>query len=242
MTTEPKPVDQLTIQIFSDGAGEAEMLSLAQKPYIKGFTTNPTLMREANVEDYAAFATDVAGKISGKSISFEVFSDDFEDMERQARLIHTWGPNVFVKIPISNTQGASTVPLIARLTQDGINVNVTAIMAPEQIREATEALSPNAHSYISFFAGRVADVGVDPMPITREAAALLADKPHIELLWASCREVYNIYEAEEAGAEIITVPPSILKKLDGIGTPLSALSLAAVRRFYEDGNAAGYTL
>ena len=238
----PKKLEELKIQIFSDGAGEADMLALAEKPYIKGFTTNPTLMREAGVEHYEAFAHEILAKIPDKSISFEVFSDDFDEMERQARLIHSWGENVFVKIPSMNTKGESSAALIAKLTGDGINVNATMIIGMPEIRMAADALSPSAKGYISVFAGRAADVGVDPLPLMREAKALLADKPHISLLWASTREVFNIYEAEEAGADIITVPPKILEKAEKVGASLAELTLEGVKRFYEDGKAAGYSL
>jgi transaldolase len=238
----PKRLEELSIQIFSDGAGEADMLARASKPYIKGFTTNPTLMREAGVERYETFAHEILAKIPDKSISFEVFSDDFAQMERQARLIHSWGKNVFVKIPSMNTKGESSAALMRKLTKDGINVNATMIIGMPEIRMAAEALSSNAKGYISVFAGRAADAGVDPLPIMREAKALLADKPHISLLWASVREVFNIYQAEEVGADIITVPPAILEKAEKAGASLEELTLAGVKRFYEDGRAAGYSL
>ncbi|MGH7174999.1 MAG: transaldolase [Minisyncoccia bacterium] len=238
----PKKLEELRVQIFSDGAGAADMFALAQMPYIKGFTTNPTLMREAGVENYESFAHEILAKIPDKSISFEVFSDDFTEMERQARLIHAWGENVFVKIPSMNTRGESSAALIKKLTDDGINVNATMIIAPAEIRIAADALSPKAKGYISVFAGRAADAGVDPLPIMRDAKTLLRDKPHISLLWASTRELFNIYQAEEAGADIITVPPSILKKIPGIGTSLETLTHEGVQRFYDDGVAAGYSL
>lgn len=241
-TTPPTALTDLRVKIFGDGADEESMRSLSALPYIKGFTTNPSLMREAGVTDYAAFAKEVLGFIGDRSISFEVFSDEFDEMERQARLIHSWGTNVYVKIPSSNTRGESTVPLIEKLSSDGISVNATMIITPEQVSRTVAALSPNASAIVSVFAGRAADSGYDAVALMRECKALTAPHAHIELLWASVRELYNLYEAEAVGAEIITVPPAILKKAAGIGSNLDELTLSGVKKFYADGQAAGYSL
>lgn len=239
---KPKPIESLHVKLFGDGAGHDDMVEMAAKPFIQGFTTNPTLMRQAGVSDYAGFAHEILEKIPNKPISFEVFSDDFSEMERQARIIHSWGPNVYVKIPVTNTKGESAVPLIRTLASEGIALNVTAILTDEQVRTVAEALNPDVPSIVSVFAGRVADTGIDPLPIMRASKAGLKDLPKAELLWASCREIYNIYEAEDVGADIITVPYSILHKLDAIGTDLTEYSLEGVKTFYEAGKEAGFTL
>ncbi|MES2014218.1 MAG: transaldolase [Patescibacteria group bacterium] len=238
----PKKIDTLRIKLYADGSEEKEMLSLAEKPYIKGLTTNPTLMHKAGVTNYAEFAKKILSLIPEKPISFEVFSDDFSEMERQARLIASWGNNVYVKIPIVNTKGESSTPLVKKLSDEGIKLNVTMILTAEQVQTATNALSASTPSIISVFAGRIADVGMDPIPVMQASKAITATKPSIELLWASTRELFNIYEAERVGAEIITVPPSILKKLGDIGKDLQTLTLEGVKTFYEDGKAAGFTL
>lgn len=238
----PKNIEDLHVKIFADGAQEQDMLAINEKPFIKGFTTNPSLMRSAGVTDYVGFAKDLLSKITDKPISFEVFSDDFSEMERQAREITTWGENAYVKIPVTNTKGESSAPLIKKLADDGIKLNITAILTPAQVAVVAEALSPNVPSIVSVFAGRVADTGVDPMPIMRECKQLLTKLPKAELLWASCRETYNIYEAEEIGCEIITVPYSVLNKLDEVGRDLTQHSLDGVKKFYEDGQAAGFTI
>ncbi|MBI3573561.1 transaldolase [Candidatus Kaiserbacteria bacterium] len=237
-----KPLTELRVKIFADGSAKDEMLALSKVPYIKGFTTNPTLMHKAGVKDYAAFAKEIIAAIPDKPISFEVFSDDFMEMEREARIIGAWGKNVYVKIPIMNTRGQSSAPLVKKLSDGGFKLNVTMILTPAQVRVATEALNAGVSSIISVFAGRAADVGVDPMPIMRESKKMMSAKPSIELLWASTRELYNIYEAEEVGAEIITVPPSILKKIAGIGKGLDAVTLEGVQTFYDDGRTAGYKI
>ncbi|MDB4992289.1 MAG: transaldolase [Parcubacteria group bacterium] len=239
---KPTPIDQLHVQLYVDGAKREDLIELATHPYIKGFTTNPNLLRKAGVSDYQGFATDILKEITDKPISFEVFADDLVEMERQARIIHTWGENVYVKIPVTNTSGESTAPLIKKLAAEGMKLNITLIIAPEQVAEVADALDANVPSIVSIFAGRIADTGVDPLPIMREAKSILSSKPAAQLLWASCREVYNIYEAESVGADIITVPPDILKKIGDIGKDLSEFSLEGVKAFYEDGKAAGFSL
>ncbi len=240
--TSAKKIEDLRVKLFVDGSGEADMLALNKLPYIKGFTTNPSLMREAGVSDYVAFAQKMVAAIPDKSISFEVFSDDFTDIERQARIITTWGPNVYVKIPSMNTKGESTAPIVKKLSAEGIKLNITMIIRPEEVATAVEALSDKTPSIVSVFAGRAADAGFDPMPIMKESKGFTSKKPVIELLWASTRELYSIYEAEEIGCEIITVPPSILKKIPGIGKDLKELTLKGVNTFFEDGKAAGFAL
>lgn len=238
----PKKIEGLRIKLYADGSEEREMLALNDMPYIKGFTTNPTLMHKAGVTDYTAFAKKILTAIPDKPISFEVFSDDFSEMERQARLIASWGENVYAKIPIINTKGESSAPLVKKLSDDGIKLNVTMILTVEQVQTATNVLNLSTPSIISVFAGRIADVGIDPIPVMQASKAITATKTSIELLWASTRELFNIYEAERIGVEIITVPPSILKKLGDVGKTPEALTLEGVKIFYEDGKAAGFTL
>ncbi len=237
-----QPVNKLRVKIFADGAEKATMLELAALPYVQGFTTNPTLMRKANISDYATFAKDVLRDITDKPVSFEVFSDDFSDMERQARIIASWAANVYVKIPITDTKKESSFALVQRLSQDGIKLNVTAVLTPAQVQHIIPALSPEIPAIISIFAGRIADTGINPVPVMREIKQLLVPYPKHELLWASSRELYNIYEAEEVGAEIITVTNDILKKLEKVGYDNDRLSLDTVQMFYDDGQKAGYTL
>ncbi len=237
-----KSITDFKIKIFADGAEKTAMLELAQKPFIRGFTTNPTLMRKGGVNDYAGFAKEILAAISDRPISFEVFSDEFSEMERQAKIIASWGENVYVKIPITNTKGESSLPLVSRLVAKGIKVNVTAILALSQVKETAEALSPRVASVVSVFAGRIADTGRDPVPIMKEAKKLLAKNKKAELLWASTREVLNVAQAEEAGCDIITVPSDILKKLDKWGYDLEKLSLDTVKMFYKDGQVAGYKI
>lgn len=237
-----KKIEDLRVKIFADGAEKTSMVELAAKPYVKGLTTNPTLMRKAGVTDYVAFAKDVLSAITDKPLSFEVFSDDFTEMERQARLIASWAGNVYVKIPITNTKGESSFELVKKLAADGIKLNLTAIFTLEQTRHIIGALNPDVSAFISIFAGRIADTGENPVPIMKEAKALLAPFPKYELLWASTRELYNIYEAESVDCEIITVTPDILKKLDKIGYDLAQFSKETVQMFYDDGEKAGYKL
>lgn len=238
----PRPVHKLKIKIFADGAEKEGMLKLAKEPYIQGFTTNPTLMKKAGITDYAAFAKEMLSHITDKSISFEVFSDDFKEMERQARIIHSWAPNIYVKIPVMNTKKKSSAALVKKLSQEGVRLNVTALLTLQQVKEVLAALSPGTPAIISVFAGRIADTGHDPMPIMKAAKDLMRKKPNIELLWASTRQLYNLYEAESVGTDIITLPHDILKKLGLIGYDHHKLSHETVQMFYDDGQKVGYRL
>jgi transaldolase len=231
----------LRIQIFADGADKKGIESLAANPLIKGLTTNPTLMRKAGLTDYEAFAKDVLTIVQDKPISFEVFADDFPEMRRQALKIGAWQSNVYVKIPITNTLGESAVPLIQDLSREGIKLNVTAVLTVEQVRGVAAVLDPATPSVVSVFAGRIADTGVDPVPAMIESRTLLAPLPKVELLWASCREVLNIFQADQCGADIITVTHDVLQKaLTLCGMDLGELSLDTVKMFHRDATAAGY--
>jgi transaldolase len=230
------------IAIYADGADVREMVAARDAGIVKGFTTNPTLMRKVGITDYAAFAKEALAATGYMPISFEVFADEFDEMERQAKLISTWGEPVFVKIPITNTKGESSIPLIRRLSLAGVKLNITAILTLQQVREVVDALDPNTPAIVSVFAGRIADTGVDPVPLMQEAAAICAAKPKAELLWASPRELLNIFQAEEVGCHIITVTPELLKKLSMVGKPLDELSLDTVKMFYNDATAAGFKL
>jgi transaldolase len=232
----------LEVQIFADGADKARMLELYATKSIKGFTTNPTLMRQAGISDYEGFANDILTHISDRPISFEVFSDEFEDMERQALKIASWGPNVFVKIPVTNTKGESAAPLIRRLVKQGVQLNITAILTITQIDEVVEALRGTRHSYVSVFAGRIADTGRDPLPFMRHAVAACNKAGGMEVIWASPRELLNIFQADQIGCHVITVTPDILKKLATAGKDLGEFSLDTVRMFHNDGLAAGFKL
>jgi transaldolase len=233
----------LRIAIYADGADVRDMVSARDAGTVKGFTTNPTLMRKSGVTDYAAFAREALEATGGMPISFEVFADDFDEMERQARLIATWGEPVYVKIPITNTKGESAVPLIQRLSAAGVKLNITAILTLDQVRDVVNALDPNTPAIVSVFAGRIADTGVDPVPLMREAAQICAAKPKAELLWASPRELLNIFQADEIGCHIITVTSDILKKYATmVGKPLDELSLDTVKMFFNDASAAGFKL
>ena len=233
---------KLKVKLFADGAEKAGMLEMYQNPLISGFTTNPTLMKIAGVSDYEAFAKDILTHIPDKPISFEVFSDEFDEMERQALDIASWGENVYVKIPITNTKGESRVPLVATLSENGVKVNVTAMFTVEQVQSVIPGLSKGPGSYVSVFAGRIADAGLDPLPIMREVLGLIKDYPGIELIWASPRELYNVVQADEIGCDIITATNSILKKLPSLGKDLNQFSLETVQMFYDDASEAGYTL
>ncbi|HKX35991.1 MAG TPA: transaldolase [Rhizorhapis sp.] len=232
----------MKIKVYADGAKLEDMLAVLEKGAAQGFTTNPTLMRQAGITDYAGFAKTVLAKITELPISFEVFADDLPTMEKQARLIATWGANVYVKIPITNTQGASTVPLIRDLSAGGIKLNITAIMTLDQVRDVVGALSSDAPAVVSVFAGRIADTGRDPVPLMREALRICAAKSWAELLWASPREVLNIYQADEIGCHIITVTPDLIKKLSLAGKDLDEYSQETVAMFYRDATAAGFQL
>lgn len=235
-------MEQLKTKIFADGADKAGMLEMYQNPRIQGFTTNPTLMRKAGITDYEAFALDILETIHDRPISFEVFSDDFEEMKMQAWHIAEWGENVYVKIPITNTKGISSAPLVRYLATEGVKQNVTALMTLEQVVEMIEALKSGPAAFISVFAGRIADTGIDPIALMREAVHLMKPYPHLELIWASPRELLNIYHANSIGCHIITVSNDILKKLTLIGKDLNEYSLETVKMFHEDALKAGFSL
>jgi transaldolase len=235
-------IDLGRTKIFADGADRGGILELRRNPLIRGFTTNPTLMRAAQVEDYESFALDVLQLVPDLPISFEVFSDDFDDMERQALKISSWGDNVYVKIPVTNTRGESSEALQQRLAKQGVRLNVTALMTVAQVERVVPCLADGPGGYVSVFAGRIADTGRDPVPLMSEALEVLADHPHLELIWASPREVLNIVQAAEIGCHVITVTHDLLKKLHLLGHDLDEFSLETVRMFHGDAEAAGYSL
>ena len=235
-------VDQLSVKIFADGADLIGMLEMYRLSHIKGFTTNPTLMRKVGITDYRAFAKQVLVAIPDRPISFEVFSDEFADMERQAREIASWGPNVYVKIPVTNTRGESACELVRRLSHAGVKLNVTALLSLAQVRDVVSAVAGGAPSCISVFAGRVADTGHDPVPLMTAAVEMLKIAPEAELIWASPRELLNIFQADAIGCHIITVTNDILKKLSNVGRNLEDYSLDTVKMFYTDATAAGFKL
>lgn len=237
-----KAVDQLKVQIFADGADKAAMLEMYRKPFVKGFTTNPTLMRKVGISDYEAFAKDIIAAIPDRSISFEVFADDFAEMERQARRIAPWGKHVSVKIPITNTKGESSVPLVRKLSQDGVALNVTAMFTLKQVQDVVDAVKGGAPCFVSIFAGRIADTGRDPVPLMAEAVKMLKAAPNTALIWASPRELLNVFQADDIGCQVITVTNDIIKKLSLVGKDMDEYSLETVKMFYDDGKAAGYTL
>lgn len=232
----------LKVKIFADGADLDDIRALHSQPQIKGFTTNPTLMRHAGVADYETFAREVLEVVTDKPVSFEVFADDLDEMERQARVIASWGANVNVKIPVTNTKGEFAGPILKSLTADGVQVNVTAMMNNRQVAEVAEVLSPDTPAIVSVFAGRIADTGRDPVPYMEEAVRLLKGLPKAELLWASPREVLNVYQADLAGCGIITVTSGLLKKLGLYGKDLDDYSLETVAMFYNDAAASNYTI
>ena len=234
--------DQLRIRIFADGAELAGIVDMAGKPFIKGFTTNPTLMRKAGIADYRAFARDVLSAVSDRPISFEVFSDDFDEMEAQALEIASWGRNVNVKIPVTNTRREFAGPLLGRLSRAGVALNVTAVMTNDQVARIVDALDGPAPAFVSVFAGRIADTGRDPLPIMAEAVAQVNRRPATELIWASPRELLNIFQADAIGCHVITVTNDILKKLDGVGKDLTDFSLETVVMFRNDAVKAGYQI
>jgi len=236
-----KSLQALRVRIFADGADKAGILSLYANPLIQGLTTNPTLMRKAGISDYESFARDVLQTVKAKPISFEVFSDEFPEMRRQALKIAGWQSNVYVKIPITNTRAESSLPLVRELAREGVRLNITAILTLDQVRGVAEALNPAVPSVVSVFAGRIADTGRDPAPILRQSLELLRGQPKAELLWASVREVLNIFQADECGCHVVTVPHDILAKaLKLTGMDLAALSLDTVKLFANDAQAAGY--
>ncbi len=237
-----KTLSELKVKIFADGADKAGMLEMYRNPLIKGFTTNPTLLRKAGVSDYQAFAEDILKVIPDRPISFEVLSDEFEEMESQAKKISRWGQNIFVKIPVTNTRRESSAPLIRSLSRSGLKLNITAMMTLDQLREVMLCLKNGPPAYVSIFAGRIADTGRDPVPVMAAAVELLRLYPNVELVWASPRELLNIFQADEIGCHIITVTNDILKKLDLVGKNLQDFSLDTVKMFRDDALKAGYSL
>jgi len=235
-------LDTLNVKIFADGADRDGMREMYSKPYIQGFTTNPTLMKKAGITDYKAFAQEILQAIPDRPISFEVFADEFSDMEHQALEINSWGENVYVKIPVSNTRQEMAYELIERLSGADVHLNVTAIMTLEQVQHVAEALKNGPESIVSVFAGRIADTGLDPVPIMQEALIMLDVAPKAELLWASPREVLNIYQADRIGCHIITATNDLIRKLALGGKDLSEYSLETVQMFYNDAQRVGYTL
>jgi len=235
-------IPKLKIKLFADGADKQGMLEMYERPWIQGFTTNPTLMRKAGVTDYRAFARDVLDAIPDRPISFEVFSDEFAEMDRQAREIASWGKNVYVKIPVTNTRGQPSYELVKQLSGAGIKLNVTAVFTLEQVRDVMAHLAPSTPAYVSVFAGRIADTGRDPMPHMAAALALVHMSPSAELIWASPRELLNVFHAEAVGCDIITMTNDLLAKLTNAGKDLGQFSLETVRMFRDDAVKAGYTL
>ena len=238
-----RTLNGLTVKLFADGADKGGMLKLNADPLIQGMTTNPTLMRKAGVTDFEAFAHDILQAITAKPLSLEVFSDEFSEMKRQALKINGWGKNVYVKIPITNTRQESSLPLIRELAQEGVKLNVTALLTLAQVQGVAAALNPKVPAVVSVFAGRIADTGVDPVAIMAGSKKILAGLPQAELLWASVREVLNIFQANDCGCEIVTVPHDILNKaLKMAGMGLKELSLDTVKMFAADAKAAGFSL
>jgi transaldolase len=234
-------IHNLNVKIFADGADAPEMLEMYSQPYIKGLTTNPTLMRKAGISNYRAFAREILVQIREKPVSFEVVCDEFAEMERQALEISSWADNVYVKIPVTNTRGEASYALIRRLASRGVKLNVTAIMTLVQVREVVSALSPEVASFVSVFAGRIADTGVDPLPLMADAVQMLKKLSKAELVWASPREVLNIFHADSIGCHVVTLTSDILKKLPLVGYNLDEYSLDTVRMFYRDAVAAGFS-
>ena len=237
-----KRIEDLRIKIFADGADRAGMLEMYGKPYIKGLTTNPTLMRKAGITDYRTFAREILAEITDKPISFEVFSDEFDEMERQAQEIASWADNVYVKVPVTNTRQEPSYGLVRKLSAQRVKLNVTAITTVEQVRDVASVLDPAVPSYVSVFAGRVADTGRDPVPLMAACVETLKPVPAAELIWASPRELLNLFQADAIGCHVITVTNDILKKLSLVGLDLTAYSLDTVRMFFNDASAAGYKL
>ncbi|MDB9985980.1 transaldolase [Pelagibacterales bacterium] len=235
-------IENMNIKIFADGADKKDMLEMNSKQFVKGLTTNPTLMRKAGIKDYSSFCKDILTEIPNKPLSFEVFSDDFSEMERQALEISSWGENVYVKIPITNTKKEPSYELVKNLVAQKVKVNVTALMTIQQVTKVSEVLSPEIPSYVSVFAGRIADTGKDPVPVMSESVDILKSNNSAELIWASPRELLNIFQADEIGCHIITVTNDILKKLSLIDYDLDEYSLDTVKMFYKDAVAANYKL
>jgi len=237
-----KRIADLKVKLFADGAERLEMLRLYANPLIQGFTTNPTLMRKAGVADYEAFAREILALIPDRPVSFEVFSDDFMEMERQAHRIANWEGQVYVKIPVTNTRGESSVALIRRLARAGIRLNITALLTLKQVCEVSAALRDCPSAYVSVFAGRIADTGCDPVPIMAEAVRILQTYPQLQLIWASPRELLNVFQADEVGCHVITATSDILKKLSLVGKDLTAYSVDTVKMFHDDAASAGYSI
>ena len=237
-----KSVEQLKVKIFADGADKAGMLEMYRKPFVKGLTTNPTLMRKVGITDYRAFAQDILREIPDRPISFEVFSDEFAEMERQAMEIASWGDNVYVKIPVTNTRRETSYDLVRKLAKGKVKLNITAMMTLAQVRDVVAALDASVPSYVSVFAGRIADTGRDPLPLMAAAVEMLKVNPKAELIWASPRELLNIFQADDIGCHVITVTNDILKKLSLVGTDLDDYSLDTVKMFAKDAADAGFTL
>jgi transaldolase len=232
----------MKVKIFADGAEKDGIIELAADPRISGFTTNPTLMRKAGVTDYEFFARDLLECVTDRPISFEVFSDEFDEMERQAQKIASWSDNVYVKIPVTNTKGESSSDLVQTLSAHGVKLNVTALMTTAQVERAARDLADSRSAFVSVFAGRIADAGVDPLPTMRSALEILRDRPSLELIWASPREILNVVQADEIGCHIITVTHDLLRKLPSLGKNLDEFSLETVKMFHQDAAAAGYVL
>jgi transaldolase len=235
-------LDRISTKIFADGADLDGILGLAEDPMIKGFTTNPTLMWKAGLTDYADFAQRLLEQIRDKPISFEVFADDEAEMRRQAKQLASWGPNVYVKIPVTTTSGESMAPLVRELSEDGVQVNVTALFTTAQVELITSAVADGAPSCISVFAGRIADAGVDPLPIMQRSVDIMSSVPHAELIWASPREVLNLVQADQVGCHIITMTHDLIGKVKNLGKDLDQFSLETVQMFHRDAAAAGFTL
>ena len=233
---------ELKVKLFADGADKADMLEMYNNPLISGFTTNPTLMKTAGIKDYKSFALDILSHINDKPISFEVFSDNFDEMEKQALDIASWASNVNVKIPITNTKSESSVNLINNISEKGVSINVTAMMTLEQGKTVLPGLSNGPGGYVSVFAGRIADAGQDPLPIMSEVVEILQNHTNVELIWASPRELFNVVQADSIGCHIITATNNILKKLPTIGKDLTQFSLETVKMFYDDATQAGYNI
>ena len=237
-----KPVKDLKVKLFADGAERSGILKMYENPLIRGFTTNPTLMRKAGITDYEAFAKDIVSAVPDRPLSLEVFADEFDEMERQALKISHWGDHVYTKIPVTNTRRESSLDLICRLARQGVKLNVTAMMTLEQVRDVSAALAGGPPAYVSVFAGRIADTGRDPVPMMAEAVALLQPYPNIELIWASPRELLNIFQADSVGCHIITATNDLLNKLALVGKDLDDYSLETVEMFHRDATHAGFTL
>jgi transaldolase len=236
-------LSSLKVKLFTDGADKAQIVEMAKQPWIAGFTTNPSLLKKAGVSDYTAFARDLVAAVPDRHISFEVFSDDIPEMVAQGRVITTWGANVYVKLPVTNTRGEGLYDAVRTLSRDGVKINMTAIFTPEQVARAIEALNGGAPACVSVFAGRLADFGIDYRPIMQDAITQARKTPNVEIIWASTREVFNVVEADQMGCHIITAPADVLKKLPSLGTQTAAeLSLSGVKAFREDAIAAGLRL